>query len=540
MGRKKINIARIAEERNRHVTFQKRKSGLLKKAIELSILCDSEIAVLIFSPAGSPGPPKLFDYSSTSLTTSLHRLASFSGVRETRDNASLADGEASQAEVLPGAGLAAVAAAAAANVPALPVARGEEDDGGRGRGRWEGEVPGKAARPAAGQAPGQAPWGMSMERGGAGGGGGGGGREFGYAPPVSGRRQYGYQVRDDGGLGESAFIPQNVGGLSNVTAENAESGGGGGGGIDAARIPAGDKTNGKVLAPAAIATAAASGGGADSKGSPSLRQATAQESSTGDRGSGPAPKYKRLRVLIPSTIIASKAGQAAQAQAQVEAQHHQQQHQHQQQQQMHAVAVGADIRAAAPNQPKLPSPTTTNPRWHPWGMLPSGLAGASSTLPIPHPGSSRPGHAPGGIAPQHAPGGGEQPLWTPHGGDFPTDPLFTPKGGIGGTAFPPLPSPSHAGLLPFPSARASGGILGGGGNIGGGASGQALGHSRLGGGGMPSMPLGVPEPGLGSASHPAHQQHLSAASILGKRPLTASIGNALSTGATDLGEGHTR
>ena len=49
MGRKKINIARISDERNRQVTFTKRKFGLMKKAYELSVLCDCEIAVIIFN-----------------------------------------------------------------------------------------------------------------------------------------------------------------------------------------------------------------------------------------------------------------------------------------------------------------------------------------------------------------------------------------------------------------------------------------------------------------------------------------------------------
>ncbi|KAJ1756161.1 Myocyte-specific enhancer factor 2D, partial [Coemansia sp. RSA 1591] len=49
MGRKKIKIQTIKDERNRQVTFLKRKAGLLKKAYELSVLCDSEIAVVIFS-----------------------------------------------------------------------------------------------------------------------------------------------------------------------------------------------------------------------------------------------------------------------------------------------------------------------------------------------------------------------------------------------------------------------------------------------------------------------------------------------------------
>jgi hypothetical protein len=58
MGRKKIQIERIKDERNRGVTFQKRKTGLMKKAMELSILCDCELAVFIINTKG-----KIFQYS---------------------------------------------------------------------------------------------------------------------------------------------------------------------------------------------------------------------------------------------------------------------------------------------------------------------------------------------------------------------------------------------------------------------------------------------------------------------------------------------
>ena len=49
MGRRKIEIVRIENERHRQVTFTKRKGGLIKKATELAILCDAEVAVVIFS-----------------------------------------------------------------------------------------------------------------------------------------------------------------------------------------------------------------------------------------------------------------------------------------------------------------------------------------------------------------------------------------------------------------------------------------------------------------------------------------------------------
>ena len=62
MGRKKISIARISDERNRQVTFTKRKFGLMKKAYELSVLCDCEISVIIFNSHN-----KLFQYASTDM-----------------------------------------------------------------------------------------------------------------------------------------------------------------------------------------------------------------------------------------------------------------------------------------------------------------------------------------------------------------------------------------------------------------------------------------------------------------------------------------
>lgn len=60
MGRGKIEIKRIENANSRQVTFSKRRSGLLKKARELSVLCDAEVAVIVFSKSG-----KLFEYSST-------------------------------------------------------------------------------------------------------------------------------------------------------------------------------------------------------------------------------------------------------------------------------------------------------------------------------------------------------------------------------------------------------------------------------------------------------------------------------------------
>ncbi|XP_061346665.1 agamous-like MADS-box protein AGL65 isoform X2 [Gastrolobium bilobum] len=52
MGRVKLKIKKLESTSNRHVTYSKRKSGILKKAKELSILCDIDIVLLMFSPTG--------------------------------------------------------------------------------------------------------------------------------------------------------------------------------------------------------------------------------------------------------------------------------------------------------------------------------------------------------------------------------------------------------------------------------------------------------------------------------------------------------
>uniref|UniRef100_A0A804R0C0 MADS-box domain-containing protein n=1 Tax=Zea mays TaxID=4577 RepID=A0A804R0C0_MAIZE len=51
-GRGKIEIKRIENTTNRQVTFSKRRNGPLKKAYELSVLCDAEVALVVFSSRG--------------------------------------------------------------------------------------------------------------------------------------------------------------------------------------------------------------------------------------------------------------------------------------------------------------------------------------------------------------------------------------------------------------------------------------------------------------------------------------------------------
>lgn len=60
MAREKIKIKKIDNITARQVTFSKRRRGLFKKAEELSVLCDAEVALIIFSATG-----KLFEYCSS-------------------------------------------------------------------------------------------------------------------------------------------------------------------------------------------------------------------------------------------------------------------------------------------------------------------------------------------------------------------------------------------------------------------------------------------------------------------------------------------
>ncbi|KAL1362603.1 hypothetical protein HN51_010840 [Arachis hypogaea] len=52
MARGRIQLKRIENPVHRQVTFCKRRAGLLKKAKELSVLCDAEIGLVIFSAHG--------------------------------------------------------------------------------------------------------------------------------------------------------------------------------------------------------------------------------------------------------------------------------------------------------------------------------------------------------------------------------------------------------------------------------------------------------------------------------------------------------
>nr|QOC69196.1 MADS transcription factor AP3-3 [Berberis sp. CZ-2020] len=64
MGRGKIEIKKIENATNRQVTYSKRRTGIVKKARELTVLCDAEVSLIMFSSTG-----KLSEYISPPTTT---------------------------------------------------------------------------------------------------------------------------------------------------------------------------------------------------------------------------------------------------------------------------------------------------------------------------------------------------------------------------------------------------------------------------------------------------------------------------------------
>ncbi|XP_016661986.1 transcription factor SMP1-like [Acyrthosiphon pisum] len=84
MGRKKINISKITDDRNRYVTFNKRKFGVMKKAYELSVLCDCEVAIIIFNKNN-----QLYQYASTDMDQVLLKYTEYSEPHESLTNTNI-------------------------------------------------------------------------------------------------------------------------------------------------------------------------------------------------------------------------------------------------------------------------------------------------------------------------------------------------------------------------------------------------------------------------------------------------------------------
>ncbi|XP_051137419.1 floral homeotic protein GLOBOSA [Andrographis paniculata] len=78
MGRGKIEIKRIENSSNRQVTYSKRRNGIMKKAKEISVLCDAQVSVIIFA---SSGKMHEFCTPSTTLVDMLDQYHKLSGKR---------------------------------------------------------------------------------------------------------------------------------------------------------------------------------------------------------------------------------------------------------------------------------------------------------------------------------------------------------------------------------------------------------------------------------------------------------------------------
>ncbi|KAF5806321.1 putative transcription factor MADS-MIKC family [Helianthus annuus] len=83
MGRGKIEVKRIENNTSRQVTFSKRRTGLIKKTHELSVLCDAQIGLIVFSSKG-----KLYEYTTHPLSMSqmIDKYLKATGSRITHQN----------------------------------------------------------------------------------------------------------------------------------------------------------------------------------------------------------------------------------------------------------------------------------------------------------------------------------------------------------------------------------------------------------------------------------------------------------------------
>ncbi|KAM0920837.1 hypothetical protein ACQ4PT_007255 [Festuca glaucescens] len=84
--RERISIRKIENLAARQVTFSKRRRGLFKKAEELSILCDAEVGLAVFSATG-----KLFNFASSSMNQIIDRYNSHSKTLQRADEPSQLD-----------------------------------------------------------------------------------------------------------------------------------------------------------------------------------------------------------------------------------------------------------------------------------------------------------------------------------------------------------------------------------------------------------------------------------------------------------------
>ncbi|XP_051121589.1 MADS-box protein AGL42-like [Andrographis paniculata] len=81
MVRGKVEMKRIENATSRQVTFSKRRNGVLKKAYELSVLCDAQVALIIFSQKG-----RLYEFSSSNMQRIIQRYMEYTKEERTASN----------------------------------------------------------------------------------------------------------------------------------------------------------------------------------------------------------------------------------------------------------------------------------------------------------------------------------------------------------------------------------------------------------------------------------------------------------------------
>ncbi len=85
-SRQAFNIDSRSVSLHIKVTFNKRKFGVMKKAYELSVLCDCEIALIIFSSSN-----KLYQYASTDMDKVLLKYTEYNEPHESLTNKNIID-----------------------------------------------------------------------------------------------------------------------------------------------------------------------------------------------------------------------------------------------------------------------------------------------------------------------------------------------------------------------------------------------------------------------------------------------------------------
>ncbi|KAL5243759.1 hypothetical protein ACI65C_011169 [Semiaphis heraclei] len=79
-----MHSAAIYNSSDALVTFNKRKFGVMKKAYELSVLCDCEVAIIIFNKSN-----KLYQYASTDMDQVLLKYTEYSEPHESLTNTNI-------------------------------------------------------------------------------------------------------------------------------------------------------------------------------------------------------------------------------------------------------------------------------------------------------------------------------------------------------------------------------------------------------------------------------------------------------------------